>query len=146
MEKIITITLNPTIDKSTTVSSIVPEKKLRCTSPVFEPGGGGINVSRAFKKLGGSSTAMYMSGGYSGQFLESLIREEGIVSEVITISENTRDNLIVVDTITNQQYRFGMPGPAISEQEWRECLRRLEADDSYEYVVISGSNAPRRTA
>ncbi len=55
MEKIVTLTLNPAIDKSTTVDAIAPDKKLRCSAPRFEPGGGGINVSRAIKKLGGDS-------------------------------------------------------------------------------------------
>ena len=64
MEKILTITLNPAIDKSTTIAALVPEKKLRCSPPKFEPGGGGVNVSRALKKLGHTSTAMFFAGGY----------------------------------------------------------------------------------
>lgn len=47
MPSIITITFNPANDKSTTVSSLVPERKMKYTPPVFEPGGGGINVARA---------------------------------------------------------------------------------------------------
>src|ERR687889_681808 len=97
MERIVTLTLNPAIDKSTSVKSIVPDKKLRCAPPKFEPGGGGVNVSRAIKKLGGTSTAIYLAGGYSGKFYEQLLNNEGIQSEVICISGNTRENMIVVD-------------------------------------------------
>ncbi len=86
MENIITITLNPSIDKSTTVHALVPEKKMRCSSPKFEPGGGGVNVSRALKKLGCSSTAVFLAGGYSGKFYESLLQKEGIETLVIPIS------------------------------------------------------------
>lgn len=50
MAKIITVTFNPTIDKSTTISALIPEKKLRCSQPYFEPGGGGLNVSKSNKK------------------------------------------------------------------------------------------------
>ena len=53
MSKIITVTFNPAIDKSTSVATLIPEKKLNCAVPVYEPGGGGINVARAIKKLGG---------------------------------------------------------------------------------------------
>ena len=81
MQKIVTLTLNPAIDKSTSVKAIVPDKKLRCTPPKFEPGGGGINVSRALKKLGGTSAAMYLAGGYSGQFFKELLDEEWKVKE-----------------------------------------------------------------
>ena len=78
MSKIITITLNPAIDKSTTVEKLIPEKKLNCKLPVYEPGGGGINVARAIKKLGGNATAFYLAGGYSGIRLTELLAEESI--------------------------------------------------------------------
>src|SRR4051812_17162895 len=68
MSNILTITFNPCIDKSTSISALAPEKKLSCSAPVFEPGGGGINVARAVKKLGGEATAIYPAGGYSGKF------------------------------------------------------------------------------
>jgi 6-phosphofructokinase 2 len=139
MEKIITITLNPAIDKSTTAPFIAPEKKIRCASPKFEPGGGGINVSRALKKLGGISTAIFLAGGHTGKFLESLVKQEGIDCLVIPFNGYTRENLIVMDESNDQQYRFGMPGPTVQEKEWRECLNLLKTSD-YEYAVISGSN------
>src|SRR5689334_23357296 len=113
MEKIVTLTLNPAIDKSTTVKSIVPDKKLQCAQPVFEPGGGGVNVSRAIKKLGGTSTAVYLAGGYSGRFYEDMLKKEGIESNVVTIEGHTRENMILMDESANLQYRFGMPGPTI---------------------------------
>ena len=53
--QITTLTMNPTIDKSSRVKRVVPERKLRCRPPTFEPGGGGINVSRAIRNLGGAS-------------------------------------------------------------------------------------------
>lgn len=66
-DKIITLTFNPAIDKSASVPLLVPEKKLNCSTPTYEPGGGGINVSRAIKRLEGSSTAIYLAGGYTGR-------------------------------------------------------------------------------
>ncbi|HEX8333195.1 MAG TPA: 1-phosphofructokinase family hexose kinase [Segetibacter sp.] len=139
MEKIITLTLNPAIDKSTSVKAIVPDKKLRCAAPKFEPGGGGVNVSRALKRLGATSSAMYLAGGYSGKFYEDLLSKEGINSIVVPIESTTRENLIVVDESANLQYRFGMPGPVIKETEWRECLNTIEQASGIEYVVASGS-------
>ena len=68
MSNILTITFNPCIDKSTSVNALAPEKKLKCSTPTFEPGGGGINVARAIKQLGGIATALYPAGGYSGKF------------------------------------------------------------------------------
>jgi 6-phosphofructokinase 2 len=142
MSRIITITFNPCIDKTTTVDALMPEKKLRCSPPVFQPGGGGINVSRGLKRLGTSSVALYPAGGYSGQFLQKLVKEEGIDSKVVDIKSHTRENLIVVDQSSNQQYRFGMPGPSLEEQEWQECLDFLQAASGVEYIVASGSLSP----
>jgi 6-phosphofructokinase 2 len=142
MEKVLTITLNPAIDKSTTIATLVPEKKLKCSPPKFEPGGGGVNVSRALKKLGHTSTAMFFAGGYTGKFFETLLQQEAIETLVIPIGSHTRENLVVLDEAANLQYRFGMPGPAIHENEWRECLKKLRNCNGCEYVVISGSNAP----
>ena len=139
MEKIVTLTLNPAIDKSTTVQAIAPDKKLRCAKPKFEPGGGGVNVSRAIKKLGGNSTAIYLAGGYSGKFYEDLLNQEGINSCVITTKGQTRENLIVVDESANLQYRFGMPGPEINEDEWQNVNQILEGSAGVEYIVASGS-------
>lgn len=139
MAKIITVTFNPVIDKSTTIPALIPEKKLRCTPPNFEPGGGGVNVARAIKKLGGDATAIYLAGGYTGVFLNELLKKEGVPTRTIEISRHTRENLIVLDTSTNQQYRFGMPGPEIREEEWKACLEVLEQEQGVEYVVASGS-------
>jgi 6-phosphofructokinase 2 len=139
MEKIVTLTLNPAIDKSTTVKAIAPDKKLRCSVPTFEPGGGGVNVSRAIKKLGGSSTAVYLAGGYSGKFYEDLLYREGVESCVISTKGHTRENLIVVEESSNLQYRFGMPGPEVADDEWQAILEIIENAAGVEYIVASGS-------
>ena len=141
MTDIITITFNPCIDKSTTVNALKPEAKLRCTPPVFEPGGGGINVARAIKKLGGEAIAVYPSGGYSGKFLNILLAQENIPELNIETKQHTRENMIVLDTATNLQYRFGMPGQHLSEDEWQRCLQTIE-ENHCEFIVASGSLPP----
>ncbi len=46
---ILTITLNPSLDKSTNIHKLIPEKKMRCSHMQVEAGGGGINVSKVIK-------------------------------------------------------------------------------------------------
>ena len=142
MPAIITITFNPAIDKSTSVPVLIPEKKLKCTLPIFEPGGGGINVARAIKKLGGEATAIYLAGGCSGKIFTQLLNDESVDSIVTATKESTRENLIVLDTASNLQYRLGMPGPEISEPEWQQCLQSIEQITDVEYIVASGSLSP----
>lgn len=139
MAAIITITLNPAIDKSVSVPAVVAEKKLRCTKPVFEPGGGGVNVARALKKLGSNAVAIYLGGGYTGKFFKQLLDKESVNSTVIEIAGHTRENLIVLDDSSSQQYRFGMPGPEVSENEWRQLLTAIEKAAGAEMIVASGS-------
>ncbi|MFZ1348312.1 MAG: 1-phosphofructokinase family hexose kinase, partial [Tabrizicola sp.] len=50
---ILTLTLNPALDMATEVHELIPGHKLRCAEPLLDPGGGGLNVSRAIKALGG---------------------------------------------------------------------------------------------
>lgn len=59
MVRIYTLTLAPSLDSATITPQIYPEGKLRCSAPVFEPGGGGINVARAIVHLGGNATALF---------------------------------------------------------------------------------------
>jgi len=139
MDKIVTLTLNPSIDKSTSVDSVVPEAKLRCEEPMYEPGGGGINVSRALKKLGMDSQCVYLSGGYTGVYFDSLIENQGIKNTPLKIKGNTRENLIVVDKANNNQYRFGMEGPLIEEFEWKNCLDQISKFQNIVFLVASGS-------
>jgi len=138
---ILTVTFNPCIDKSTSVEELMPEKKLKCSRPAFDPGGGGINVARAIKRLGGEVVAIYPSGGYSGKFLNTLIQQENIEALVVETKNHTRENMIVFEAATNKQYRFGMPGQELEKKEWEKCLQLIVEHDA-EYIVISGSLPP----
>jgi len=143
MQTILTFTINPAIDASTTVDHVVPERKLRCGPPRFDPGGGGINVSRAIKRLGGESTALYTSGGFPGKMLQELLDAEGLCHLPIPIEGLTRENLHIYEESTGQQFRFNMPGATLTEAEWRQGLETLAAfRPKPGYVVFSGSLAP----
>jgi 6-phosphofructokinase 2 len=139
MSSIVTITFSPCIDKSTSVSELTPEKKLKCTAPKLEPGGGGINVARAIKKLGGEATAIFPSGGYTGKFFNYLIERENVPAVIIETTNETRENIIVLDESSNNQYRFGMPGTELSKTEWKQCLKAVEEINNAEFIIASGS-------
>lgn len=140
MEKILTFTLNPTIDKSARVDHVRPETKLYCDSPRSEPGGGGINVSRAVKKLGGSSLLVHTSGGFTGRKLDKLLEKEDLNTKSIEISNSTRENFIIFERASKQQFRFGMPGPNINDKEYENIFDTFKnLEDFPEYFVISGS-------
>ena len=142
MSKIVTITFSPCIDKSTSVSTLIPEKKLNCTAPKLEPGGGGINVARAINKLGGKAIAIFPSGGYTGKYFNYLLQKENVPSVIIETTNETRENIIVLDESTYNQYRFGMPGTELKEKEWKKCLKAVEEISNPEFIIASGSLPP----
>ena len=114
MVRIYTLTLAPSLDSATITPQIYPEGKLRCTAPVFEPGGGGINVARAIAHLGGSATAIFPAGGATGEHLVSLLADENVPVATVEAKDWTRQNLHVHVEASGEQYRFVMPGEALS--------------------------------
>ena len=141
--KIVTLTMNPSLDRSVSVDLVVPEKKLRCSRASHEPGGGGINVSRALRELGGDSLAIYPAGGDTGRYLTGLLEKEGITHRPIPIEGWTRLNMSVEETSTQEDYRFVMPGPDITEKEWQSCLTEIVSlAPEPQCIVLSGSMAP----
>lgn len=142
-KSILTLTVNPALDKSTRIEQINPDQKLRCQAPRYEPGGGGINVSRAIARLGGQSLAVYTCGGPIGEMFCDLLKAEQIEHQTISIANHTRVSFTALEKSSNQQYRFIMPGPELSEQEWQTCLKTIqERAESPAYVVASGSLPP----
>lgn len=142
MANIVTITLNPALDKSISVPELVPEKKLRALSAKVEPGGGGINISRALKKLGVASEAIILSGGYTGKTLESLLAKEQVEFTAIETAGDTRENFVVFDEDKKLQYRFGMPGESVSDKELALLMQAIGNCAHAEYIVVSGSLPP----
>lgn len=135
--------MNPAIDKSSSVEHVIAEHKLYCKKPHFEPGGGGVNVTRAINKLGGESLAIYPSGGPTGEMLRYIFEQEGLDHRPIPIKEWTRENLIILEESTGQQYRFGMPGPQLSNKEWQQCLEEISSVNfKIDFIVASGRLPP----
>jgi 6-phosphofructokinase 2 len=65
---------------------------MRCAPSVYEAGGGGINVARGIKKLGGNALAIYLAGGNNGATLQSLLKAESldtVLIDTVSIQEQT---------------------------------------------------------
>lgn len=143
MPTIVTLTMNPALDKSSSVSNVVAEHKLRCGPVHCEPGGGGINVARAILKLGGAATALYTVGGITGSEVQALLDQEGLEHAPIFIEDVTRESFTVLEEATTLQYRFNLPGPTLRRAEVQRSLETLAAlDPRPDYIVASGSLPP----
>ncbi len=142
MNQIWTVTMNPALDYETSVPVIRSRSKLRCSAPMLNPGGGGINVSRAIRRIGGHSHAFVALGGAVGDEVLSLLQAEGIEAEVMDVNGSTRISFAVTETDTAEHFRFILPGPRLTEGEIEDALRRIGELAAGGIVVFSGSQPP----
>lgn len=141
---ILTLTLNPALDVTTSIEALVPRRKLRCAEPVREAGGGGVNVSRAIRELGGQSHAFILTAGAIGAQYRDLVGQTGIAFTNWEGQGETRSSLTVMEHQTGQHYRFVLPGP----HQPARAAKRLRAailkaiGPSCRFVIGSGSVPP----
>lgn len=139
---ILTLTLNPALDMSTEVAKVLPDHKLRCTEPTLDPGGGGLNVSRAIANLGGDSLALVALGGITGERLAGLIRAANVPFLALSGPGETRQSLTVTES-SGRQFRFMLPGPVWQAQDLDRLFHLLRsAAQPNGIAVISGSQPP----
>ncbi|MEY9123256.1 6-phosphofructokinase 2 [Bradyrhizobium yuanmingense] len=143
MPHIVTLTINPAVDISTSVKKMVPYTKMRCAEPQRDPGGGGINVARVLQRLGLEATAVYPAGGSTGQTLTALVEREAVRSIVIPTSNDTREDITVFDETSREQFRLVFPGALLKELEWQQCLDTISrVSPQAAFVIASGSLPP----
>ncbi len=140
---ILTVTLNPALDLSTATDVVRAGPKLRCDIPRFDPGGGGINISRAIGILGGNTTALVALGGATGAQLAQLLQTENVATVQIAAPGETRLSFAVTERGSMAQYRFVLPGPLWSPQTVSTAIVAISAAARPGgLVVVSGSQPP----
>jgi len=140
---IVTLTLNPALDMSTSVGEVRDGPKLRCAAPRFDPGGGGINVSRVIERLGGKSIVFAALGGASGAQLAELLTAEGVDFLALEAPGATRQSLAVTESATGRQFRFVMPGPEWTEPQISAAVQAIaKAVPKGALLLVSGSQPP----
>lgn len=136
---IITVTLNPALDKTARVDALRVNALNRLHGVTLDAGGKGVNVSAMIRSLGGESIAVGFSGGGAGEELQALIVQKGIRADFVRIAAVTRTNLKVVAD-NGVLTEFNEPGPEIRDGEWRELEQKLSGCGvKGNTVVLSGS-------
>ncbi len=139
---ILTVTLNPTLDVTTSVPVLMDQVKLRCTPAQEQVGGGGINVAHVVHSLGGQCQAMLPAGGTRGQEIVERLRESGLPVVTTPIAEQSRECFNVFETDTGREYRFVLPGPHLSASEQQACIDTVVQALPRRFLVCSGSLPP----
>ncbi len=114
---IITVTLNPALDKTLEVPNFTPGRRHRTVDQVTMPGGKGVNVARAIKRLGQPVIATGLAGGATGTRIVEALNGEAILNSFVRIREESRTNTAVLDPTTGLQTEINERGPAVSAQE-----------------------------
>jgi 1-phosphofructokinase len=139
---ILTVTLNPSVDRALEVDALVRGEVLRAGDSHIDPGGKGVNVSRALLANGIRSTAVVPTGGAEGDQLVDLLKGEGVDMLAVPIAGRTRSNITLAEpdgTVT----KINEVGPVLSEAEFVQVSDAvLTAADTADWVVICGSLPP----
>lgn len=140
---ILTITLNPAIDKTIEINGFGIGRLNKVENVILDPGGKGINVSKVIESLGGTSIASGFLGGSSGEYIENTLRNSGIKSEFVRIQGETRTNLKVFDAQNKETTEINEPGPNVSREEIERLLKKIESMIEPPCMVVLSGSAPK---
>lgn len=138
----LTVTLNPTLDVSTSVPRLIDHHKLRCAQEQEQVGGGGVNVAQVLHSLGGPCQAFFPTGGWLGNEIVRRLNDDGLACLRSEIEQPNRQCFTVYESETGHEYRFILPGPRLSETEWRMALTTVLDHLPSDYLILSGSLPP----
>jgi 1-phosphofructokinase family hexose kinase len=140
---IITVTLNAAMDKTLEVPSFTPGRRHRTVDQTTMPGGKGVNIARAIKRLGQPVIATGFAGGPTGTRIVEVLDEESILNDFVRIFDESRTNTAVLDPTTGLHTEINERGPAVSAQElelFREKLLYLAQGAS---ICVFAGSLPR---
>ncbi|BBZ23325.1 1-phosphofructokinase family hexose kinase [Mycolicibacter hiberniae] len=140
--RIVTLTLNPALDITTSIDRVRPTEKLRCRPARYDPGGGGVNVARIAHVLGAPVLAILAAGGPSGGLVTALLEQARVPFDRVPIAEPTRESFTIDEQSTGGQYRFVLPGARMTFAEQVHCLVQLRAATASAGLVVASGSLP----
>ena len=141
---IITVTVNPAVDKTLAVSNFSTGTLNRIESITAEAGGKGVNVAKALTSLGASCVAMGFLGGDSGDFIERALADLGVLCDFVRVESPTRTNIKVQDVLTGITTELNEAGASVSGSALEALEKQLfDRAKPGDIVVLSGSIPPR---
>jgi 6-phosphofructokinase 2 len=136
---IYTITLNPALDRTIWIQKVRDDVSNRILEEKSFAGGKSVDVSKVLKNLGVDNIALGFVGGFAGRELEGRLLNEGIETDFVRVSGETRTNIIIHETDTGKQLAFNARGPEIKPDELMQFIEQLERLPCGEVVAIGGS-------
>ncbi|HZD87072.1 MAG TPA: 1-phosphofructokinase family hexose kinase [Gaiellaceae bacterium] len=137
---IVTVTLNAAVDRTLTVPNFQLAHRHRASHSLTSAGGKGINVARALKRLETPVVATGLAGGRTGDRIVEELAVEGILSDLVRISDESRTSFAVVDPTAGALTEIYEWGPAVRPEELEMLTDKLHyLSRVASFVVFSGS-------
>lgn len=141
--KVLTVTLNPSIDKTITVEKFIPYGLNRVIKTRQDPGGKGINVAKVLKNFGVDVTVFGLIAGSQGKLLTDFLSKAGIETDFLQIPGETRTNLKIFDKNVNKMTEINETGCQVTAEIMDSLTKKFkESIQGAAVVVFSGSLPP----
>lgn len=134
--------MNPALDVLTFTDKVESTHKIRCGEVIKHPGGGGVNVARVLQRLGSSCVAVFPKGGVTGERHHHLLTQEKVPCHSVPIAQETRESFSVHEARSGDDFRFVLPGPTLTQDEYEACFTHVAQHLPKQFLVISGGLAP----
>ena len=141
---ILTVTVNAAVDKTLTVANLQLGHRHRAQQGVVMPGGKGINVARALKRLGDPVIATGLAGGRAGIQIVEGLAGEGILNDFVRIRGESRTSTAVVDPTSGLQTEINEYGPEVTAAELETLLEKMRYLSGAVSVVVLSGTLPRK--
>lgn len=133
------LTLNPCLDVSYEFQSLVPDQKVRADHTRFDPGGNGLNVGRALKRLNVSATNCTLLAGEIGLLVKRLVVDQLDHLEAVDLPGETRINCTILEKSPQAQYELDGAGPEVGGRELEDVSNRFLQAAHGGFGVLTGS-------
>lgn len=139
-KRVITVTLNPSMDKTVTLQSLKVGGLNRLSDIRFDAGGKGNNVARILKSFGIQVTATGFIAGDIGEKIIKDLEHRGIRSDYVEVAGDTRINMKVVDLELRQTTEFNEPGFYVEPEQTERLKEKIrELSRNADLLVLGGS-------
>lgn len=141
---IITVTLNPALDKTVTIPGFAVNTVNRVHEFRLDPGGKGINVSKSVQNLGGDTMCLGVLGGSTGNYIQMALNQMNLPNDMVITDEPTRTNIKIVDPVLKTNTDINEPGSPLSQKTldavWEKINHHTVPGDT---VIFAGKNPPQ---
>ena len=142
LSPIVTLSLNPAIDLSYEIPSLLHDQKSRAITTRYDAGGTGINVGRALKQLNANAHTCYFYAGKMGRFLQEMLQDQLENPHGIQVQGETRINTTILQQSPEYQYEVNATGSPIGSQQLQQINQQFLALCSQGIGILTGSLPP----